>query len=299
MHLTQARRVVLLSFNKTTRTIDFRHYLITVRPVGVSRNLRRLSTTSSALPNLSSATDVADLLLNRDGGSFVSSASEAESDASGEEGGSKVVLPQPYVGRSNKKSEKRAIRLTELGPRLELGLLKIEDGLGGGDGETLYHEFGTSSPVSVIATYMRKLTQFFFRVQFKRRQRKRPSSLKFRKRRRTSRPRVVDSKKRTSKPKKRQKRRRSASIARATTMLMARRRTRTSPRARALAAKKATKTSLLTRTYMGKTGFLKKSRTRRKKEKRKKRRRRVRRKRRRSRSLPSAAEEKAARRNLS
>jgi ribosome biogenesis protein SSF1/2 len=141
MHLTQARRVVLLSFNPTTRTIDFRHYLITVRPVGISRGLRRLSTPSSSLPNLSSATDVADLLLNRD--TFVSSASEAESDASGEEGGSKVVLAQDYVGRSNKKSQRRAIRLTELGPRMELGLLKIEDGLGGGESETLFHEFGT------------------------------------------------------------------------------------------------------------------------------------------------------------
>lgn len=148
MHLSQARRIVLLSYNPTTRTVDFRHYLIKVRPVGVAKNIRKL-TTPSNIPNLSSAQDISELLLRGEGeyfddgasGSYMSSASEGESDASGDDG-RKVVLGEDYVGRGNRRSEKRAIRLTELGPRMELGLVKIEDGIESGHGETLFHEYG-------------------------------------------------------------------------------------------------------------------------------------------------------------
>ncbi|POW09699.1 hypothetical protein PSHT_09026, partial [Puccinia striiformis] len=47
-------------------------------------------------------------------------------------------LPKNYLGRGNIKNTKKAIRLKEIGPRMELGLIKIEQGLGGGD--VLYHE---------------------------------------------------------------------------------------------------------------------------------------------------------------
>lgn len=60
--------------------------------------------------------------------------SEAESGAD-----ATVTLAQDYVGRNNKTSEQRAIKLTELGPRMELQLVKIQSGLC--DGEVLFHEF--------------------------------------------------------------------------------------------------------------------------------------------------------------
>ena len=165
MPLTKARRVVLLSYNAVTRTIDLRHYLITVRPVGVSRTVRKIvegssrsrrsvsvssaftatsSGTAKGVPDLSSVHDVAEYVLGQAGGD--TSASEAESEAESDAGGAgtRVVdLPADYIGRGNKRSARRAIRLTELGPRLELGLVKIEDGLG--DGEVLFHEFGASA----------------------------------------------------------------------------------------------------------------------------------------------------------
>ena len=53
MALSSARRVVLLSYNATTHTIDFRHFLISVRPVGVSKPIRKLiagSTNNKAIP---------------------------------------------------------------------------------------------------------------------------------------------------------------------------------------------------------------------------------------------------------
>jgi ribosome biogenesis protein SSF1/2 len=177
MALSQARRIVLLSYNTVTKTIDFRHYLISVRPIGVSKSVRKIvegvnpnvarrsraSSVASAsstrkskpLPNLGDAQDISDYILARNGLGFVASASDVESDLSdveasdlgseNEEASGKVVrLPQDYVGRGNRKSEKRAVKLVELGPRLELGLVKVEDGVDG-KGEVLFHQLGTRS----------------------------------------------------------------------------------------------------------------------------------------------------------
>lgn len=63
----------------------------------------------------------------------LSDVSEAEDDPS-----SHVTLNQRIISRGNVPQGKSAIRLTELGPRLVLQLLKIEDGLL--DGEVLYHD---------------------------------------------------------------------------------------------------------------------------------------------------------------
>lgn len=61
------------------------------------------------------------------------SESEMEDDPN-----SHVTLGQKIISRGNVESGKSAIRLTELGPRLTLQLIKVEDGLL--DGEVLYHE---------------------------------------------------------------------------------------------------------------------------------------------------------------
>lgn len=61
------------------------------------------------------------------------SESEAEDDPQNH-----VTLPQKLASRGNIESGKSAIRLSELGPRLTLQLIKIEDGLL--DGEVLYHD---------------------------------------------------------------------------------------------------------------------------------------------------------------
>lgn len=159
MALSQARRLVLLSYNKATRTIDWRHYLISVRPTGVSRRVRKITNISSTnkIPDLSSAQDVAEYMLGTmtpGEGYQTGSDTEAETDAEGEEeaGTSKriVELAQNYAGRNSRKGEKRAIRLREIGPRMELRLIKITEGLGGsqgkktqgsGEGEVLFHEY--------------------------------------------------------------------------------------------------------------------------------------------------------------
>lgn len=101
---------------------------------------------STTVLDLGKEKDVADFLLRKrgepgpDGG--YESASSAESVAGD---GDAVDLADDYVGRNNKKGQKRAVRLDEVGPRMELRLIKITEGLPGKEGAVLYHEFGMLS----------------------------------------------------------------------------------------------------------------------------------------------------------
>lgn len=146
------RRVLLISYNHSTGLISMRHFTITVRPQGVSRRVRKLlNPGSKRAPDLANQDDIADYLLRRadragsastDGYDSMSEseASEAESDTNA------VELPEDYVGRGNKKGERKAVRLVETGPRLELKLVKIVEGLVGskrGEGQTVYHAIET------------------------------------------------------------------------------------------------------------------------------------------------------------
>jgi ribosome biogenesis protein SSF1/2 len=102
-----------------TEVIDLRHFSISTKPVGQPRAVRKTSA-STSLPNLGKFEDVADFVLN--GGDYDSS-SEAEEDE-------KVEV---------KGSSQQAIRLTELGPRLRLELVKVEEGMCAG--KVLYHRY--------------------------------------------------------------------------------------------------------------------------------------------------------------
>lgn len=61
------------------------------------------------------------------------SESEAEDDPN-----SQVTVPGSLASRGNIEGGQSAVRLSELGPRLTLQLMKVEDGLL--DGEVLFHE---------------------------------------------------------------------------------------------------------------------------------------------------------------
>lgn len=130
VHLSEIRRCVLLSYNSETKTIDFRHYNIQAAPIGISRGVKKLIQTK--LPNMSQLSDISDYVLR--GGCGYGSESEGEEPAD-----SRVTLPQDVPGRGNVKAQQSAIRLTELGPRLCLQLIKIQEGMC--SGEVLFHEF--------------------------------------------------------------------------------------------------------------------------------------------------------------
>ena len=152
--LSSARRVVLISYNPETGTIDFCHYLISVKPYGVSKRIRKVlegatssskKTSSSGLLDLGNERDVADFLLRKKGeldpgGGYESAASDVSSVAGDE--GDAVSLASDYVGRNNKKGQKKAIKLEEIGPRMELRLIKIAEGLPGKEGGVIYHDIG-------------------------------------------------------------------------------------------------------------------------------------------------------------
>jgi ribosome biogenesis protein SSF1/2 len=65
-----------------------------------------------------------------------SKASESDIEDAGD---STITLPDKYIGKGNQKSEERAIRLSELGPRLTLSLIKIQENLN--EGDVLYQIF--------------------------------------------------------------------------------------------------------------------------------------------------------------
>jgi len=124
------RRCLLLRYDAETDQIYLRHYSIKAVPVGVSRRVRRMIQTR--LPDMSGFNDVGDYLLNNGG---ITSESEGEMDGDHNQ----IDLPQSMPGRGNVKSQQSAIRLHELGPRLTLQLVKIEEGLC--DGKVVHHSF--------------------------------------------------------------------------------------------------------------------------------------------------------------
>ena len=133
-----------------------RHYLINMTPVGVSKLVRNIANLNShrrrfRIPNLSNATDISEALL---GGGFVS-----ESEAEDEDSHIEVVhefgqhankVQQSFNPVRSRKStaQQQAVKLREIGPRIDLELFKIEEGLC--DGKTLYHSYITKTEVSLI-----------------------------------------------------------------------------------------------------------------------------------------------------
>ncbi|KAG0706331.1 Brix-domain-containing protein [Suillus ampliporus] len=164
MSLSNCRRIVLIAYNPDKGTVDFRHYVITVKPYGVSKRVRRVlegapkkstANSSSGFLDLGNEKDVADFLLRKRGepgpwtDGYESAASSASS-AAGDDGDA-VSLADDYVGRNNKKGQKKAVRLSEVGPRMELRLIKISEGVPGKDGSVLYHEFVKKSKAEAAA----------------------------------------------------------------------------------------------------------------------------------------------------
>jgi ribosome biogenesis protein SSF1/2 len=122
--LSSIKRCLLLNYSAESDSIELRHYSISATPVGVNKAVKKLL---KKVPDLSRYSDISEFLTN---GYF--------SESDGEDGpDNQVELPQNLSGRGNLKSNRSAVRLTELGPRLTLKLVKIQEGVG--EGEVLYH----------------------------------------------------------------------------------------------------------------------------------------------------------------
>ncbi|KAJ8663183.1 hypothetical protein O0I10_001360 [Lichtheimia ornata] len=128
MKLSQTRRVLLFNYNEETGKIDMRHYSIGVKATGVSKSIKRI--VEMSLPDMSKYDDISDYVMKE----AIISESDVEDGPE-----STVTLAQNMHGRNNRKNEQRAVRLQEIGPRLTLDLIKIENGMCGG--EVLYHKY--------------------------------------------------------------------------------------------------------------------------------------------------------------
>lgn len=179
--LTSIRRVMMLNREKSSSAdasseedgyvVNLRHYAIATRKTGVSKRIRRLDPAEQrntdrkkGLPNLGKLEDVADYLLDPASGGYTS-ASETELDTDAEveitENTTKRVLNRREMQRMKKEGdkatekpaankqnvEKRAVKLVELGPRMKLRLMKVEEGLCGG--RVMWHNFISKSEKDV------------------------------------------------------------------------------------------------------------------------------------------------------
>ncbi|XP_037944575.1 protein Peter pan [Teleopsis dalmanni] len=126
VNIATIRRCVLFSYNTETKLVEMRHYNIQVVPVGLSRGVKKII--MGKIPNLAKCEDIADFIMQDGAGS--------ESEAEDEE--TQVLLPQTLKRKGNLENNKSSIRLHEIGPRLTLQLMKIEEGLL--TGEVLYHD---------------------------------------------------------------------------------------------------------------------------------------------------------------
>lgn len=140
--LSDIRRVVLFNFmGGDSEEVEVRHYALRANPTGVNRGIKKV--VQAKIPNLSKIDDIADFVMGYGGAGAGGELSESE----GEDETSHVVLPQKYVGKGNAQSQKSALKLVELGPRLRLKLNKVEKGLV--SGEVMYHSTFKKTPEQV------------------------------------------------------------------------------------------------------------------------------------------------------
>ena len=162
--LSSINRIMLLNREKDksgTYVLSLRHYAITTRRTGVSKKVRRFDAAEQRtkkrgheLPNMGKLADAADYILDAAALGYTSvSETELDTDAEVEvlETSTRKVLNRKEMqklregelkgkdlgGRSH--VEKRAVKLVELGPRMRLRMVKVEEGLC--EGRVMWNEF--------------------------------------------------------------------------------------------------------------------------------------------------------------
>ncbi|XP_026785617.3 suppressor of SWI4 1 homolog [Pangasianodon hypophthalmus] len=144
VNLNNIKRCVLVNYDPASQEIEFRHYSLKVVPVGMSKGVKKLL--QEKFPNMSKLEDISELLLKG------VNLSESEAEQDGEH--NITELPQVYSGRGNMRSQQSAVRLTEIGPRMTLQLVKIVEGMG--EGNVLYHSIMTKSEEEIQEILRRK-----------------------------------------------------------------------------------------------------------------------------------------------
>ncbi|XP_066529777.1 suppressor of SWI4 1 homolog [Hoplias malabaricus] len=156
--LNSIKRCVLVNYDAESKEVEFRHYSLKVVPVGMSRGVKKLM--QERLPNMGKLEDISELLMK----GVNLSESEAEQD-----GDHNITeLPQVYSGRGNMRAQQSAVRLTEIGPRMTLKLVKIVEGMG--EGNVLYHSLFTKTEEELKEILKRKETRLKEKAERKKKQ---------------------------------------------------------------------------------------------------------------------------------
>lgn len=117
---SQIQRVCLFHYDHVEHVVEVRHYYVNSKAVGVGKTVKKLL--ESRRPTKLGSLETIDEVLDRE---------DAWSDTDGE--GEEVELAQPF----RQHREQCRIKLQEIGPRMTLQLMKVENGFAGG--EVIYH----------------------------------------------------------------------------------------------------------------------------------------------------------------
>ncbi|KAI6178808.1 Brix domain-containing protein [Aphelenchoides besseyi] len=129
INLQKIRRAVLVNFDAEKELIDFRHYSIKTVPSDLSKSTKKnRSKQNSRLIQIQRY--------------YPGQLSESEFEGEQVE----MELPQDLKSRGCKKGTLTKLRLVEIGPRMTLKLLKIEEGID--KGEVFYHAHKTATSKS-------------------------------------------------------------------------------------------------------------------------------------------------------
>ena len=128
--IKECKRVVLISStSKQDNTFEFRHYKINTKHRDINKQIKKVFTMGSKL-DLSKYEDISEFALKAGAGYGTDSEAEDFPD-------SKIELPDDHGDKI--KGSKVAVRLEELGPRMTLKLIKIQENLF--KGNVLYHRY--------------------------------------------------------------------------------------------------------------------------------------------------------------
>ncbi|KRZ38394.1 Suppressor of SWI4 1 -like protein [Trichinella pseudospiralis] len=165
--LNNIRRCVLFTYDKETEEIEFRQYAIKVVPSGVSKQAKVFL--KNKVPDLGRHQDISDF--------FIQPQCLSESEQEGEVEGNVVELPQEINAPGCKNATEVAVRLIEMGPRLRMQLIKIEEGIS--NGPVLFNRFvqtsegETNEEIENTSTTVQRETRKSISSKIRRRRRRR------------------------------------------------------------------------------------------------------------------------------
>mmetsp|Transcript_35678 Transcript_35678/g.41595 ORF Transcript_35678/g.41595 Transcript_35678/m.41595 type:complete len:296 (+) Transcript_35678:1-888(+) len=123
------RKAVLFNLDQEKDIVEFRYYGIKYTQAGINKKIRNL-VQAKGTPNLGKFNDISDYILRDDYFSEVD-----------------MEEIQTVEDAKSKTSKKISIRLTEIGPRMQLRLIKIEEGVM--KGNVVYHRLIKKTPKEI------------------------------------------------------------------------------------------------------------------------------------------------------